>query len=263
MKLIKNAGADRVIDALKAALRPGATFDLATPTVSLFAFAELSASLSLVGRARLLLSRTALQAESLVGGISERPYRNRLTAFASARRFADWLKDKDARVAAKALPQSYIGVSNPPLSHVITGACPFVTDGLGLTPGEQYGLIQAAEAGDEAARLGQWFDDAWSNTPGGDGGKASLLAAVEDIGRHKPPALVYFLLLFHLFKDLGEELDEERIVKSATGVRDSVVWKKLFKFQRDGVRSNKFRPPREPAQQEEILRGSSFLRHFP
>ena len=30
-------------------------------------------------------------------------------------------------------------------------------------------------------------------------------------------------------------MDEEHIVKSATGIRNTVVWKKLFKFQRDGV----------------------------
>jgi SNF2 family DNA or RNA helicase len=30
-------------------------------------------------------------------------------------------------------------------------------------------------------------------------------------------------------------LDEERIVKSATGIKNTVVWKKLFKFQRDGA----------------------------
>jgi hypothetical protein len=30
-------------------------------------------------------------------------------------------------------------------------------------------------------------------------------------------------------------MDEERIVKSATGIRNTVVWKKLYKFQRDGV----------------------------
>src|SRR5205814_9271338 len=44
-----------------------------------------------------------------------------------------------------------------------------------------------------------------------------------------------YLTLHHLFRDLGEDLDEERIVKSATGIRNTVVWRKLFKFQRDGV----------------------------
>jgi SNF2 family DNA or RNA helicase len=30
-------------------------------------------------------------------------------------------------------------------------------------------------------------------------------------------------------------LDEDRVVKAATGIRNTVVWKKLYKFQRDGV----------------------------
>jgi SNF2 family DNA or RNA helicase len=33
----------------------------------------------------------------------------------------------------------------------------------------------------------------------------------------------------------GNPLSLDRIVKSATGIRNTVVWKKLYKFQRDGV----------------------------
>ena len=63
----------------------------------------------------------------------------------------------------------------------------------------------------------------------------SLIACLKGLFEHKGPSLIYFLILFHLFKDLGEELDEDRIIKSATGVRNTTIWKKLFKFQRDGV----------------------------
>src|SRR5438128_12308531 len=49
------------------------------------------------------------------------------------------------------------------------------------------------------------------------------------------PSLGYLLVLFHLCRDRGADLDEERIVKSATGIRNTVVWKKLYRFQRDGV----------------------------
>ena len=58
---------------------------------------------------------------------------------------------------------------------------------------------------------------------------------LQELADPKAPSLVYYLTLFHLFKDLGDELDEERIVKSATGIRNTTVWKKLYKFQRDGV----------------------------
>ena len=69
---------------------------------------------------------------------------------------------------------------------------------------------------------------------GGRDAKRNLLDRLQKLIDPQAPALVYFLILFHLFKDLGD-LDEERIVKSATGIRDTIVWKKLFKFQRDGV----------------------------
>ena len=65
--------------------------------------------------------------------------------------------------------------------------------------------------------------------------RTAFLARLQDLAEQKAPSLIYDLILFHLFKDRGDELDEERIVKSATGIRNTVVWKKLFKFQRDGV----------------------------
>lgn len=236
MKLIKNTGADRVVDELRPALQPGAGFDLASPSLSLFAFGELHSLLAKVGQARLVLSGSAAHPCALVGEASERPYRNRLSAFATARRLAEWmLAGHQVKLAPKPLPQSFIAISNSPHSHVITGACPFVTDGLGLTPSDQFGLVQAAETEEESTRLAAWFERVWSSIPENPQDKLALATAVGKIADHKAPSLVYFLILFHLFKDLGEELDEERIVKSATGIRDSVVWKKLFKFQRDGV----------------------------
>ena len=52
--------------------------------------------------------------------------------------------------------------------------------------------------------------------------KASFLAALEDMASQRAPSVVYFQILYQMFKDLGDELDEERIIKSATGIRDTV-----------------------------------------
>ncbi|MGE0918603.1 helicase-related protein, partial [Trichlorobacter lovleyi] len=61
------------------------------------------------------------------------------------------------------------------------------------------------------------------------------LKSLKELSEHRDPFTIYTLILHHLFKDQGDELDEDRIVKSATGIRNTIVWKKLFKFQRDGV----------------------------
>jgi len=47
--------------------------------------------------------------------------------------------------------------------------------------------------------------------------------------------MIYHQELFQLLRARGDELDEEQIVKSVTGIHNPVVWRKLFKFQRDGV----------------------------
>jgi hypothetical protein len=40
---------------------------------------------------------------------------------------------------------------------------------------------------------------------------------LQDLVERKAPSLIYDLILFHLFKDRGEELDEERIITEKAG----------------------------------------------
>src|SRR3546814_2406598 len=65
--------------------------------------------------------------------------------------------------------------------------------------------------------------------------RCALVTGVQTCALPISPSLLYFKVLYELFRDLGDELDEERIIKSATGIRNTTVWNKLFKFQRDGV----------------------------
>ena len=114
------------------------------------------------------------------------------------------------------------------------GNCSFTGEGLGLTPAGRLGLVQATNSEGEVASFAEWFDANWADLPSGLS-NPQLLATLDAIAARQAPSLVYFQILHQLFKDIGDELDEERIIKSATGIRDTVVWKKLYKFQRDGV----------------------------
>ena len=116
----------------------------------------------------------------------------------------------------------------------LVGACSFSSEGLGFAPGDALGLTQIAKEANTVDALSRWFESIWQNLSDRKQGNP-LIERLSEIADHKAPSLVYFQTLYQLFKDLGNELDEERIVKSATGIRDTVVWKKLFRFQRDGV----------------------------
>lgn len=237
MKILRNAGNDRALDHLRKWLEPGAGLDVVSPSFSLFAFAELRELISRVERSRLLLGDAAGVAATLFGGESDIAFRGRLQGRWLANLAAEWIRSRvEVRHASKSPPQSliYVGRTADGPSALI-GSCSFTTEGLGVTPAERLGLVQATDSADEAAAYADWFRSNWDDVRGVPAGQSPILDLLDDAAAHRPASLVYFQVLFQLFKDLGDDLDEERIIKSATGIKDTVVWKKLFRFQRDGV----------------------------
>lgn len=238
MKLIPNIGQDRVIDELRKCLTDHSSLDVASSAFSLFAFAEIRDLLKELDACRLILPGHKDCDLGLTGAETDRPFRNRLLVPWLARKCHEWIRQTvEVREAPAPLPQSVLiaGHGVPEHRRVIQGNCPLSTDGLGLTPGNQFSLVQASEQEDEWATFSAWFASLWNSLPSAPDTKCNLLDRLQALIDHKAPALVYYLVLFNLFKDLADEFDEDRIVKSATGIRNTVVWKKLFKFQRDGV----------------------------
>lgn len=65
--------------------------------------------------------------------------------------------------------------------------------------------------------------------------KRSIRKKIEELYENKTPEFLYFLTLYNIFKDFIGELDEENIIKVKTGFKDTLVWNKLYNFQKDGV----------------------------
>ena len=238
MKLIKNTGNDRVIDELRQILSSRSTLDLATPYFSLFAFAEFRNILEKLENCRIVLPINNKNEIGLIGSDADRSFRNNLQLPWLAGKCADWIENKVVlRFATSKLPQSILVANGlgQDIKRVITGNCPFTTEGLGITPGNQFSLIQCSEKPDESSILGSWFESLWTSVADSKGSKEDFLSKLRVIADVKAPSLIYYLTLYQIFKDIGDQLDEERVVKSATGIRNTVVWKKLYKFQRDGV----------------------------
>lgn len=237
MRLLSNSGTDRIVDLIRRQLSPESQLDVVSPALSLFAFAEIQSTLSQIDRCRLLLPNTTGGLE-VFGSAADRGARNRLQTRWLANRFAQWLEDRvEVRSTGGPVPQGafvlrdHVGRA----SQAMLGSLAFSTDGLGVAPGNPMSLIQATEAAEEAASIAQWFEDQWTAFAENGGAKAELIEALREVGQHRDAYLIYVLILRHLFYDRGEQLDEEQIVKSATGIRNTIVWRKLFKFQRDGV----------------------------
>ncbi len=237
MRVIRNTGNERVLDLLRPLLQRGTSLDLATSAFSLFAFGSLIDELSRLQGARLILPPDATDLE-LLGTEADRTARNALQSRWLARRCAGWIEmQAEVRRASKAVPQgsAIVRDSSSTATNALLGSFALTTDGLGTAPGNPLSVIQASETVDETQLLSELFERQWASLPVRDGDKQRLVADLKALAAHGAPSATYALILHQLFGSRGDALDEEQIVKSATGIRNTVVWKKLYKFQRDGV----------------------------
>ena len=237
MRIVSNTGTDRVVDHILPWLQPGSRIDMASQALSLHAFGELATELARMAHGRLVLPPGDVEL-GFFGTEGDRSARNRLQGRWLATRCADWVeRTVEVRRADRPVPQGAVVLRNGDGSprQAVLGSFSFSTDGLGLTPGNPLNLIQASETAEECERLCEWFDAQWAALPPDGSAKTVVVELLRSLAAHRDPLSVYALILHHLFRTQGEELDEERVVKSATGIRNTAVWKKLFKFQRDGV----------------------------
>lgn len=237
LRILANTGTERVIDLMRPWLKTGHRLDMVTSAFSLFAYAEILDAAQKLAGCRLVLPHQISEL-ALLGVEADRSARNRLQTRWLAKRCAGWLHDKvEVRRASGGVPQGAIVLRDTESSprQAILGSLAFSTDGLGITPGNPLSFIQAAETAEESQQLSRWFDAQWAGLRQNPTHQSEIIAALQRMAEHRDPFQVYTLILHHLFRDRGEGLDEERVINSATGIRNTVVWKKLYKFQRDGV----------------------------
>ena len=236
MKLLLNSGKERVIDWLREWVTPGSTLDMMSPAFSLYAFAEARDLVTKAAKSRILLGDPSSVEKALFGGATDIGARGRLQNRWLAKSAAEWLrKNAEVRHTVVSPPQSLIVASGTSGSQAVTGACAFTSEGLGITPSDQLGLVQVADDGAESAALSNWFQSTWNALKKSTSPKDRLVEILDEAASHRSPRVVYLKFLFELFRDSGDAIDEDHIIKSATGIRQTNVWKKLFKFQRDGV----------------------------
>jgi hypothetical protein len=237
MKLVSNTGNDRVIDHFREALKEASQMDLASADLSAFAFHEALRDGKNIRKVRLLLPFESADL-ALLGTSADRHYRNTLKTRWISRCFKDWIQERtEVRRAKGGVPQGIIVFRDPNgrAQKVIMGSVSFSTHGLGLAPMNPLSLIQVSEGEQEAVALSEWFETQWNVLSAGENQKNILLEQFGLVSSIQSTRVVYARVLNAIFGHGSDEIDEDKIIKAATGIRDSAVWKKLYRFQRDAV----------------------------
>ncbi len=237
MRVLRNTGHERVVDEIRPLLRPDKQLDLATAAISLFAFHELLHDLTAVKRTRLITTEEQ-GVGALLGDAGDRGARNRLTAPWIAAECDSWLRQGvDVRCPPLGVPQgaAVIRQETGAAEYSLLGAFSLTTSGLGLAPGNPLSLIQCSDSPQEAAAIAEWFEMQWQTLAAQQDSKQPLLRLLGMFMGERAALPLYSLILHHILGARGDVLDEDQVIRSATGIRSTVVWRKLYKFQRDAV----------------------------
>lgn len=237
MKLIRNSGSDRVIDIVRAEAENANKADCVTPHFSLFAYSALSEILSKLAGFRLLLPSTGEDLH-FCGTDADRAERNKLQTRWLANHCARWVLQKaEVRTAQGTIPQSSLilrSAEGTPTKAVI-GSFGFSTGGLGLVPTSALNLVQASESAEDTAILANWFEQQWKALDGSPAHREEFAQTLRQLGEYPSPESLYALILHRLFRDTADTINEDLVIDSATGFRNTKVWRKLYRFQRDAV----------------------------
>ena len=158
-----------------------------------------------------------------------------------AKACAKWIED---RVEIRSTRQSNLlhgkmyHVANNGVEKAIMGSSNFTVRGLGLNPPHD-NIELNLEVDDRRDRddLKAWFDEIWNDTGHVDDVKAKVIAALNRLGKDYAPEFIYYKTLYELFRDdLEARMNNEQKLED-THLYDTEIWKKLYAFQQDGVKS--------------------------
>ncbi|MCG2711082.1 MAG: SNF2-related protein [Candidatus Omnitrophica bacterium] len=255
-QILDNRKKGKVGDALKNLIASGSKLSFISSCFTIYAFQELKDTLKTCDHLRFLFIEPTFiknkpsesreyyigrseREKSLSGSEFELRLKNDLNQSNIARECAAWVKEKsemrslvDSSVASVKI---YHGENGGGEQFAIQGNSDFTAEGLGFTPSKKMNVNTLTHNQETTKGLLSFFNEIWDNTELVEDVKDEVLSRILSLYKENPPEFMYFVTLYNIFKDYLENLDEEGIIKLRTGFKNTLIWNKLYKFQKDGV----------------------------
>ncbi|MBQ4132775.1 MAG: DEAD/DEAH box helicase family protein [Desulfovibrionaceae bacterium] len=173
---------------------------------------------------------------SLYGSEFEIKLRNELTQKAIARECAEWIRQK-ASFRSNVTNENMTGFLNVSTKHGAISYMPingFTTVDLGQERGNNaYSIITKLESPDNEKLL-RVFEEIWNDKSKLQDVTDEIIATISAVYRENSPELIYFIAIYNIFKDFLNE-NADNIPNEATGFKNSLIWNKLYDFQKDAA----------------------------
>jgi len=248
-------------DDLKSALNPGAKLRIAASCFSIYAYEALKQeleqieSLQFVFTAPTFLGKHQItyqlrkehrefhipklnRENSLYGSAFELRLKNELTQKAIARECADWIRRKALfRSNATSAPmQQFAAVDAAAKPSVYLPLAGFTAVDLGYQQGNAVSnFVTKLDDPISTRTYFELFQQVWSDASRLQDVTAQICEHISAAYNENAPEFIYFVILYNIFSEFLEDVCEDELPNDRTGYQDTLIWKKLFNFQRDAA----------------------------
>lgn len=232
-------------------LRSGSKVAIAASCFSIYAFHELKEQLGDISELRFIFTSPAFVTEKvdkqsrefyiprlnrerdLFGSEFEIKLRNELSLKAVAKECAEWIRRKACFKSNRtnAGMPSIIGVDDIVYSPV-NG---FTTVELGCERGNYLATMIPKFDAPFSLQFLQKFNEIWNDCEQLQVVTDEVLDNITNAYKENPPEFIYFVTLYNIFNEFLEDISEDVLPNEATGFKSSVIWNKLYNFQRDAA----------------------------
>lgn len=247
-------------DELKKDIKRGQRLRIAASSFSIFAFEALRKELQLIDELQFLFTEQTFTAEratdgkarerreffipkakrvaGLTGSEFEIQLRNQLTQRAVARECAEWIRKK-ARFKSNASSspmQQFLSADGAASAVAYMPLSGFTAVDLGYARGNAVSnFVNRFDEASHTQSYIQLFDTIWSDPNRVEDVTDAICDHIASVYQENSPERVYFIMLYNIFHAFLEDIDEDVLPNDRTGYQESLVWQKLFNYQRDAA----------------------------
>lgn len=259
MKIIDNINS-LLGDDLKKSLNKKSKLKIAASCFSIYAYESLKFELAKIDSLQFIFTSPAFIADEVAGKIHkerreffipkkerekslygsefEIQLRNKLTQRAIARECAEWMRSKAVFRSnkTKAPMQQFACIQQEEQDVAYMPLHGFTAVDIGYQKGDAVSNI--INRFDEPTFTGtylQLFEQIWNDSDKLEDVTAIVCDHIESVYHENSPERIYFLILYNIFSEFLSDIDEDVLPNDRTGYQDTLVWQKLFNYQKDAA----------------------------
>lgn len=244
-----------VKDDLEKKIKSGSKVSIAAACFSIYAYQALKDELEKCDEFRFIFTSPTFVAEktqkerrefyiprlnrekSLYGTEFEVRLRNELKQKAVARECAEWMRKKAhfrTNTTREGMNQ-FLVVDNNEDTYAYLPMNSFTTVDLGCERGNNISNMVTRLESPNSKDFMNLFESVWQD-------KEKLVDVTNDVidmigavYQENAPELIYFMTLYNIFSEFLDDISEDVLPNEATGFKNSIIWNKLYNFQKDAA----------------------------